>query len=157
MTSKCCIYSICFGLFLAFLDTSIVATALYTIGEEFHSLSKINWLALAYTLAYLGCTAIFASVSDVVGRRNAYTAASTLFIAFSLGCGWAKDFNQLITFRTLQGVGGSGLYSVGFVILPEISSVKMSQMIGALAGGVIATSGILGPVLGGIVTNYTTW
>ncbi|KAK7193662.1 hypothetical protein DPSP01_000219 [Paraphaeosphaeria sporulosa] len=149
--------SICAGLFLAFLDTSIVATALYTIGEEFHSLSKINWIALSYTLAYLGCTAIFASLSDVVGRRNAYIAASTLFIAFSLGCGWAQDLNQLIAFRTLQGIGGSGLYSIGFIILPEISSVKMAQMIGALAGGVIAMSGILGPILGGIITNYTTW
>jgi MFS family permease len=109
------------------------------------------------TLAYLGCTAIFASLSDVVGRRDSYIAASTLFIAFSLGCGWARDLNQLIAFRALQGVGGSGLYSIGFVILPEISSVKMSQMIGALAGGVIAMSGVLGPVLGGIITNYTTW
>ncbi|KAJ4354458.1 uncharacterized protein N0V89_006195 [Didymosphaeria variabile] len=149
--------SICFGLFLAFLDTSIVATALYTIGVEFQSLSKINWVALAYTLAYLGCTAIFASLSDVFGRRNTYIAASTLFIAFSLGCGWAKDLNQLIAFRALQGVGGSGLYSIGFVILAEISSVKMLRLIGALAGGVIAMSGVLGPVLGGIITNYTTW
>ncbi|KAL1599693.1 hypothetical protein SLS60_007496 [Paraconiothyrium brasiliense] len=149
--------SICFGLFLAFLDTSIVATALYTIGVEFQSLSQVNWVALAYTLAYLGCTAIFASLSDVFGRRNTYIAASTLFIAFSLGCGWAKDINQLIAFRALQGVGGSGLYSIGFVILAEISSSKMLRLIGALAGGVIAMSGVLGPVLGGIITNYTTW
>lgn len=112
---------------------------------------------MAYTLAYLGCTAIFASLSDVFGRRNTYIAASTLFIAFSLGCGWAKDLNQLIAFRALQGVGGSGLYSIGFVILAEISSVKMLRLIGALAGGVIAMSGVLGPVLGGIITNYTTW
>lgn len=59
--------------------------------------------------------------------------------------------------RALQGVGGSGLYSVGFVILPETSSLRMLKMIGALAGAVIAISGILGPVLGGIITNYTTW
>lgn len=59
--------------------------------------------------------------------------------------------------RALQGVGGSGLYSVGFVILPEISSLRMLKMIGALAGAVIAMSGILGPVLGGIITSYTTW
>ncbi|KAF1968563.1 MFS multidrug transporter-like protein [Bimuria novae-zelandiae CBS 107.79] len=149
--------SICFGLFLGFLDTSIVATALYTIGAEFQSLSKVNWVALSYTLAYLGCTTIFASLSDVFGRRDTYAAASVLFLAFSLGCGWAQDLNQLIAFRTLQGVGGSGLYSIAFVILPEISSLKMLKMIGALAGGVIVMSGILGPVLGGVITNYSTW
>lgn len=130
---------------------------MYTIGVEFHSLSKVNWIALAYTLAYLGCTAIFASLSDVFGRRNSYIAASVIFLAFSLGCGWATSLNQLIAFRALQGVGGSGLYSIGFVILPEISSLRMMRMIGALAGGVIATSGVLGPVLGGIITEYTTW
>lgn len=117
----------------------------------------MNWIALSYTLAYLGCTAIFASLSDVFGRRNTYIAASVIFLAFSIGCGFAQSLNQLIALRALQGVGGSGLYSVGFVILPEISSLKMLKMIGALAGSVIAMSGILGPVLGGIITNYTTW
>ncbi|KAF1843084.1 MFS multidrug transporter-like protein [Cucurbitaria berberidis CBS 394.84] len=149
--------SICLGLFLSFLDTSIVATAIFTIGVEFHSLSKVNWIALSYTLAYIGCTAIFASLSDVFGRRNAYIAAAIIFLAFSLGCGFVQSLDQLIAMRALQGVGGSGLYSVGFIILPEISSLRMLKMIGALAGAVIAMSGILGPVLGGIITNYTTW
>jgi MFS family permease len=137
------------------LDTSIVATALYIIGVEFHALSRVSWIAIAYTLAYLGCTAIFASLSDVFGRRNAYIAASVIFLSFSVGCGFAQSLNQLIAFRALQGLGGSGLYSVGFVILPEISSLKMLKMIGALAGTVIAISGVLGPVLGGVITKYT--
>ncbi|CAN9108701.1 unnamed protein product [Alternaria alternata] len=149
--------SICIGLFLSFLDTSIIATAIYTIGVEFHSLSKANWIALSYTLAYVGCTAIFASLSDVVGRRNAYVAAFVIFLAFSLGCGFAQNLDQLIAMRALQGVGGSGLYSVGFVVLTETASPRMSRMIGALAGAIIAISGILGPVLGGVITNYTTW
>ncbi|KAH8724762.1 MFS multidrug transporter-like protein [Phaeosphaeriaceae sp. PMI808] len=149
--------SICSGLFLAFLDTSIVATAIFTIGVEFRSLSKVNWIALAYTLAYIGCTAIFASLSDVFGRRSTYIAAAVIFLVFSLGCGFAQSLDQLIALRALQGVGGSGLYSVGFVILPEISSLRMIKMIGALAGAVIAMSGVLGPVLGGVITQYTTW
>lgn len=112
---------------------------------------------MSYTLAYIGCTAIFASLSDVVGRRNAYVAAYVIFLAFSLGCGFAQNLDQLIAMRALQGVGGSGLYSVGFVVLTEIASPRMSRMIGALAGAIIAISGILGPVLGGVITNYTTW
>ncbi|CAN9202586.1 unnamed protein product [Alternaria sp. RS040] len=116
--------SVCIGLFLSFLDTSIIATAIYTIGVEFHSLSKVNWIALSYTLAYAGCTAIFASLSDVIGRRNAYVAAFVIFLAFSLGCGFSQSLDQLIAMRALQGVGGSGLYSVGFVILTEITSPR---------------------------------
>ncbi|CAI6300040.1 unnamed protein product [Periconia digitata] len=148
---------ICSGLFLAFLDTSIVATALFTIGSEFEALSEVNWVALSYTLAYLGCTAIFASLSDVFGRRNVYLAAFVIFLAASLGCGFAQDVNQLIGLRALQGVGGSGLYSVGMVIMPEISPVKMLKMIGALIGIVLAMSGVLGPLLGGVITQFTSW
>jgi hypothetical protein len=139
------------------MDTSIVATAIYTIGVDLHSLSRVNWIALVYTLAFVSCTAIFASLSDVFGRRNTYVVALVIFFAFSIGCGFAQSLNQLIALRALQGVGASGLYSVGFVVLAEISSLRMLKMIGSVAGAVIAVSGILGPVLGGIISNYTTW
>lgn len=90
------------------IDSSIVATSLYTIGTDLDSLSSINWVALAYTLAYLGCAVAFARASDVVGRRDAFIAAYILFFAFSLACGFAKNLTQLIAFRSLQGLGGSG-------------------------------------------------
>lgn len=153
----CLSLCLCFGLFLSLLDTTIVATALYTIGVDLKSLEKINWIALAYTLSYLGCAVIFARIADIVGRRNAYIAAFLIFFTFSIGCGFAHTLNQLIVFRVLQGIGGSGLYSLTFVILPEISPVKLHQAIGALAGAVVATAGVLGPILGGIITKYTTW
>lgn len=121
------------------------------------SLEKANWVALAYTLSYLGCAVIFARVADITGRRNAYIAAFLIFFAFSIGCGFAQTVEQLITLRVLQGIGGSGLYSLTFVIIPEITPLTMQAMTGALAGSVVAMSGVLGPVLGGIISNYTTW
>jgi MFS family permease len=149
--------SVSFGLFLSLLDTTIVATALYTIGVDLKSLGSINWVALAYTLSYLGCGVIFSRIADIFGRRNAYIAAFLIFFAFSLGCGFSTSLTQLIACRTLQGVGGSGLYSLTFVILPEISPPKLIQAIGAMAGAVVAMAGVLGPVLGGLITHYTTW
>lgn len=90
------------------LDSSIVATSLYVIGIEYKSIQTVNWVALAYTLAYLGLAIVVARLSDVVGRRKAYLACLILFIAFSIGCATAKSLNQLIAFRALQGIGGSG-------------------------------------------------
>ena len=139
------------------MDTTIVATALYTIGVDLHSLESINWIALAYALSYLGCAVIFARLADIFGRRDAYIAAFVIFFAFSLACGFTQSLNQLIACRTLQGLGGSGLYSLTFVILMEISPPKLQQSIGAIAGAVVAMAGVLGPVLGGIITHYTTW
>ena len=85
-----------------------MATSIYSIGIHFQDVRRVNWVALAYTLAYLGCAVTFARISDVVGRRNAFVAAFVLFLAFSLGCGFAQSLDQLIACRTLQGIGGSG-------------------------------------------------
>ncbi|TGO35759.1 hypothetical protein BHYA_0147g00240 [Botrytis hyacinthi] len=153
----CLCISLCFGLFLALLDTSIVATALYTIGVQFNSLNSVSWIALAYTLSYLGCAVLFARIGDIAGRKNAYIAAFIIFFAFSIACGFAQTLNQLIAFRALQGIGGSGLYSLTMVIFPEISPLGMRRWIGSLAGAVVAMSGVLGPVIGGIITRYTSW
>ena len=99
------------------LDTSIVATCLYSIAVEFEALDSINWVALSYTLSYLGCAVIFSRISDVIGRKAAFLAAFAIFIAFSIGCGFAQSINQLIVLRALQGLGGSGM-------LPPSSSVS---------------------------------
>jgi MFS family permease len=130
---------------------------LVTIGDDFGSLSNINWIALAYTLCDLGCAVMFTSMSDVFGRRNAYIVAFILFFSASIGCGFARSTNQLIALRSVQGIGGSGLYSLAMVMFPEIFPRSMRKWIGAVAGGVVGTSGILGPILGGIITHFASW
>lgn len=149
--------SLCLGLFISMLDASIVATSLFTIGVEFDDLERINWVALAYTLAFLGCAVFFARMADIVGRRNAFVAAFVIFFSFSLGCGFSQNLNSLIACRTFQGIGGSGLFSVTMIIFPEMSPPKARNLIAPLIGMVISTSGVLGPVLGGLFTRYATW
>ncbi|KAG5986047.1 hypothetical protein E4U54_005650 [Claviceps lovelessii] len=148
---------VCLGLLLAMMDTSIVATSLYSIGGEFDDLPSVNWVALAYTLAYMGCAVVFARVSDLTGRRDALAAAFVLFVAFSLGCGWARSMPQLIALRALQGIGGSGLYSLAMIVLPETSPPHLRRHISAAIGFVVAMAGVLGPVLGGLLTHYASW
>ncbi|KAF4464924.1 major facilitator superfamily transporter [Fusarium albosuccineum] len=148
---------VCLGLFLSIIDTSIVATSIYIIGIEFQDVRRVNWVALAYTLSYLGCAMTFARVSDVVGRRNAFVAAYVVFFIFSLACGFAQNLDQLIACRTLQGIGGSGLYSLPMIILPELCPEHLRQHITSIIGLVIAGSGSLGPILGGALTHYATW
>ncbi|KAG5928181.1 hypothetical protein E4U53_002730 [Claviceps sorghi] len=148
---------VCLGLLLAMMDTSIVATSLYSIGRELDDLDNVNWVALAYTLAYMGCAVVFARVSDLTGRRDALVAAFAIFVALSLACGWARSMAQLIAFRTLQGIGGSGLYSLAMIVLPETSPPHLRRHIGATIGFVVAVAGVLGPVLGGLLTQYASW
>ncbi|KAI0433655.1 major facilitator superfamily transporter [Xylaria sp. FL1042] len=145
------------GLFLSFLDSSIVATSLFAIGTEFDDIERVNWVALAYTLSYLGCAVFIARISDVIGRRDAFLISYVIFIAFSLGCGFAQNLDQLIAFRAIQGIGGSGLYSIPMIILPEIAPQRLLRSLAAGIGIIITLSSVLGPVLGGILTHYVTW
>ena len=149
--------SLCCGLFLSLLDTTIIATTLYTIGTEFHAPIIVNWIVLAYLLAYLGCATIFASIGNVVGRRNAYVAAFTIFLAFSIGCGFAQSIHALIACRIFQGIGGSGLFTLALVIFDEIDTPRMRLWVPSFVGLVVAIAGVLGPIFGGIITHYTTW
>lgn len=151
------IVSLCIGLFLSLLDTSIVATALYSISIDFSATRSSTWVALSYTLTYLGFAVPFANLSDVIGRKHAWFLAFILFFAFSLACGSARTLAQLVGFRAVQGVGGSGLYSLTMILLPEIVEERKKKWIGAVAGLVVAVAGVMGPVVGGVVTRYTTW
>ena len=105
------LFRIYIGLFLSMMDSSIVASSLHTISIEFGVFVSVNWVALAYTLAECSCGVVFARISDIIGRRNAFAVAKTLFFGCSLACGFSQNLNQLIAFRALQGVGGAGMPS----------------------------------------------
>ncbi|KAI5288131.1 hypothetical protein KEM54_005452 [Ascosphaera aggregata] len=83
--------------------------------------------------------------------------ALVFITAFSLGCGCAQTLNQLIAFRTLQGLGGAGLYSVPLIVLPEITPVKQFRILGALIGIAVTVSAVVGPTLGGVIVTHSTW
>lgn len=91
------------------MDASIVASCLHTISGDFQAFGSVNWVALAYTLAECSCGSVFARVSDIIGRKNAFVAANVIFLAFSLGCGFSQNLSQLIALRALQGLGGAGM------------------------------------------------
>ncbi|KAI3323564.1 major facilitator superfamily transporter [Xylariaceae sp. AK1471] len=145
------------GLFLSFLDSSIVATSLFYIGKEFDDIERVNWVALAYTLSYLGCAVFLARISDVIGRRDAFLTSYVIFIAFSIACGFAQNLDELIAFRAVQGLGGSGLYSITMIALSEIAPPRFLQALATIIGIIITLSSVLGPVLGGLLTQYASW
>ena len=88
----------------------------------------------------------FATLSDFFGRRIAVIIAFTIFIAFSIGGGFAQTIDQLIAMRALQGIGGSGLYSLAIILLVEVSNEKTLPLVSAAIGMTISLAGILGPV-----------
>ncbi|KAL6884369.1 major facilitator superfamily transporter [Trichoderma longibrachiatum] len=150
-------FGVCAGLLLSIIDSSILATSLYTIGVEFQEHSLINWVVLAYTLGYTGFAVSCSTLSDIIGQRNAFAGSYIIFVSFSIACGFARQIKHLIICRAFQGVGGSGLYALSMIILTQQCPPQLRQYIGSIIGVVIASAGILGPVLGGFFTEYTSW
>jgi MFS family permease len=67
-----------------------------------------------------------------------------LFSGFSLASGLAQSINQLIVFRAIQGIGGSGLFSMTMIVLPQISPAKLWGLISGLIGICFACSSVTG-------------
>jgi MFS family permease len=96
------------------------------------------------TKVYIGFCIIFARLSDGIGRKEATILAWILFSGFSFASGLAQSMNQLIIFRAMQGIGGSGLYSMTTIVLPQISPVRLWGIVSGLIGMCSACSSIIG-------------
>ncbi|KAL2814051.1 major facilitator superfamily domain-containing protein [Aspergillus granulosus] len=148
---------IAIGLFLSLMDTTIVSTMLYTISDEYDGFKTSSWIVLAYTLSYVGCAVFMARLSDVIGRKFLLCICFLIFLGASMGCAASKNMNQLIGFRAVQGIGGSGLYAMAMIIYPEISPPALLPAISGIIGVVVALAGISGPLIGGALTSYRSW
>ena len=148
--------SVFIGLFLSFLDSTIVAVALTTIADQFNEYDRSTWVITAYLLTYMAFAIIISRLSDIFGRRTVEVASFVIFICFSLGCALSRNMTELIVFRALQGIGGSGLYSMTMIIALNAVPPRQLGFISAAIGMVMVMSGILGPVLSGAITHDRT-
>lgn len=65
--------------------------------------------------------------------------------------------NESIIFRAFQGIGGAGLYSLAMAVMTEVTPGKRAGFVAALAGSTFALASVLGPVLGGVITENSNW
>ncbi|KAL8719831.1 MAG: hypothetical protein Q9225_003209 [Loekoesia sp. 1 TL-2023] len=136
------LFSLALGLALATIETSITATALVTIGEYFGDSVTVRISSPGGQPTRFAI--IFTRLSDGIGREAAVITAYVLFAAFSLGGGLAQTLDQLIALRVLQGIGGSGLYSMLMVIGVEITPVRYWGALSGMIGMSLATGSVLG-------------
>jgi len=105
----------------------------------------------------IGFAVGFSKLSDLYGRKHLLATAWLFFAGFSIWCALATEMNHLIIARALQGIGGSGLYSLAQVCLLE-QGPSRPEIQGAMVGATLSISYILGPLLGGgISASAWTW
>src|SRR6202161_3008068 len=149
--------SLLLTMFLAPLDQTIVATALPTIGRQFHDVSSLSWVITAYLLASTAVAPVFGTLSDIYGRRAMIIAALSLFIAGSVLCGIAPNMPVLIMARGLQGLGGGGIMPIVQTVISDVVTPRERGQYQAYFSGVWVAAGIGGPVLGGVFAEHLHW
>src|SRR5260221_1047754 len=141
--------SLMLTMFLAALDQTIVATALPTIGRQFHDVSNLSWVITAYLLASTAVAPVFGTLSDIYGRRAMIVAALSLFIAGSILCALAPNMPILILARGLQGLGGGGIMPIVQTLISDVVTPRERGQYQAYFSGVWVVAGIGGPTPGG--------
>ena len=145
------------ALLLAALDQTIVGTALPRIVAELNGLDRYSWLITGYLVASTVVVPIAGKMGDLFGRKPFLIAGMAGFVAASAVCGLSQDMNQLIVFRIVQGLFGGMLFASAFTVLADIFPPAQRARMQGLFGGVFGLSSIVGPVVGGYITDHLGW
>ena len=145
------------SLFLASMESTVVATAMPTIVGQLGGLEHYSWVFSAFLLASTTVVPLFGKLSDIYGRRKLYVFAMALFLAGSLWCGWANSMTQLIFARALQGIGAGGIMPLAFILIGEMFTLEQRAKMQGLFSGVWGVSSIIGPLLGGFLVDQLSW
>ncbi|ETS85156.1 hypothetical protein PFICI_03181 [Pestalotiopsis fici W106-1] len=145
------------SLFLAALDTTIVAQSIPTICADLHSAAGYVWIGGAYLLANATSGPIWSSISSVFGRKPVLLIAVTLFAISSIIAALAHNMPMLIAGRGLQGAAGGGLVQLSIITISDLFSVRERSVYLGFSGFVWALAGSAGPLIGGAFTESATW
>jgi len=141
-------------LFLQALDQTIVSTALPRIVSVLHGLDRYTWVVTAYMLAGTAAIPVAGKLSDQFGRKALLLIGVVIFLIGSILSGAATSMDQLIIFRGIQGIGaGMGMTLVMTVIGDLFSPSDRARWQG-LFGAVFGISSLIGPALGGFLTEH---
>jgi MFS family permease len=108
------------SLFMASMESTVVATAMPTIVSQLGGLSSYSWVFSVYMLASTTTVPVYGKLSDVYGRKPVYAVAMLLFLIGSLLCGFSQSMGQLIAARAVQGLGAGGLLPLAFIIIGDL-------------------------------------
>lgn len=151
--------ALCAGMFMAVLDIQIVVTSLKVIEEALKiGAERMSWVQTAYLIAEVIAIPLTALLMRVFTLRGLVTGAIALFTAASIGCALSTGFTILITFRVIQGLAGGVLIPVVFTAVFLLFRPGREQTIAtAMAGMLAVLAPALGPITGGLLTEYGSW
>ncbi|CAM5323712.1 MFS transporter OS=Streptomyces rimosus subsp. rimosus (strain ATCC / DSM 40260 / JCM 4667 /NRRL 2234) OX=1265868 GN=SRIM_021665 PE=4 SV=1 [Streptomyces rimosus subsp. rimosus] len=150
--------AITLGNFMLLVDVTIVNTALPRMADGLHaSFTSLQWVMDIYALALAALLMVAGSAADLFGRRKLYLAGLALFALSSLACGLAPDEGVLIAARAVQGVGAAAMFATNTPLLMAAYHGRDRGVAFGIWGGTSGAAAAVGPLLGGVLTQYVDW
>ncbi len=143
-----------FTLLLEALDQTVVATALPRIIASLQGFDRYVWAVTAYTLASTTMVPLVGKLSDQFGRKWFLVAGTVIFLLGSALSGAAQTMTQLIAFRALQGLGAGIGIALVVTVIGDIFPLAERAKWQATFGAVYGVSNLIGPTLGGWLTDH---
>jgi EmrB/QacA subfamily drug resistance transporter len=146
------------GSFMVVLDLLVVAIALNAIRRDLGaSLQDLEWTVNAYTLSFAVLIMTAAALGDRFGRRRLYAAGLALFAVASAACALAPNVGVLIAARAVQGAGAATVMPLALALLNTAFPPRRRGWAIGVYGSVTGLAALLGPILGGAVTQGLGW
>ena len=148
---------LCLVNFLNNLDSIIVATAIPRITDEFDSLNDIGWYGTMYVLAICAIQLPFGKLYQLCESKTVFLSALFIFEIGSTVCGSARSSTMLIIGRLIAGFGAAGLMNGMLTILSALIPLDRRPRLTGLVVGLSLTGLVLGPLIGGALTEHASW
>lgn len=145
------------GLFLGALEATAVAAAMPTVVGELGGVARYSWVFSAYLVAATATVPLYGKLADRHGRRFLYAVAVGLFCLGSALSGAATSLPQLIAFRAVQGLGAGGVFPVTITVIGDVFDLEERGRMQGLFSAVWGVSSLVGPALGGVITDLLSW
>ena len=145
------------GLFLSALDQTVVGTALPTIVTDLGGNSVYVWVVTAYLLTSTVTVPVYGKLSDIFGRKVMLIIGISLFLIGSALSGLSQNMGELIAFRGLQGLGAGALFPISLAVIGDLFTPRERGKYQGFFGAVFGVSFLVGPFLGGFITDNISW
>jgi EmrB/QacA subfamily drug resistance transporter len=145
------------GMFLAALDQTIVGPVLPRIVSELKGVDYYTWVVTIYLLTSTVTVPIYGKLSDLYGRKPVLMVGITLFLVGSALSGLSQEMWQLVLFRGIQGLGAGSLFPIALAVIGDLFTPAERGKYQGLFGLTFGLAFILGPFLGGTLTDNFSW
>lgn len=140
--------------FLEALDNQVVTVAMPRIINTLHGFDRYTWVVTAYLLAATAVVPLASKLSDQFGRKGFLLSGVAIFLLGSALSGMAQTMNQLILFRAIQGLGSGIGLGLGAAVVGDLFPPAERASKQGLFGIVFGVANLLGPTLGGVITDH---